>query len=123
VEPKVNQPACPKCGALPFEVCLLNDCKYPEMKKTYGSGLQGLAKRDQVGTKTSDGGSSSVYVIPEDATELNDLIEHKNMPFWLGNIFKACWRYGEKTGTTRTYDLNKIIYFAGRGLGIVNKQS
>ena len=65
-------------------------------------------------TKTSDGGSTSYYHLPEGATELNDLIEHKSMSFALGNIFKACYRFGEKDGASRIYDLNKIIYFAER---------
>lgn len=62
----------------------------------------------------SDGGSTSYYELPEDASELNDLIEHKRMPFALGNIFKACYRLGEKDGADVDYDLNKIIYFANR---------
>lgn len=62
----------------------------------------------------SDGGSTSYYQLPPDAKELNDLIEHKEMSFALGNIFKACYRFGEKDTASRLYDLNKIIYFAGR---------
>ncbi|MDH0368983.1 hypothetical protein [Brucella anthropi] len=63
---------------------------------------------------TSDGGSTSYYKLPPQATELNDLIEHKGMSFALGNIFKACYRFGEKDAASRMYDLNKIIYFAER---------
>lgn len=62
----------------------------------------------------SDGGSTSYYELPAGATELNDLIEHKGMSFALGNIFKACYRFGEKDAASRLYDLNKIIYFAER---------
>ena len=62
----------------------------------------------------SDGGSTSYYELPEDASELNDLIEHKGMSFALGNIFKACYRFGEKDAASRMYDLNKIIFFAER---------
>lgn len=60
----------------------------------------------------SDGGSTSYYQIPEGATELNDLIEAKGMGFALGNIFKACYRLGEKEGTDLEYDIKKIVYFA-----------
>lgn len=63
---------------------------------------------------TSDGGSTDYYRLPKGATELNDLIEHKRMSFALGNIFKACYRFGEKDAASRMYDLNKIIYFAER---------
>ena len=62
----------------------------------------------------SDGGSTSYYELPGGATELNDLIEYKNMSFALGNIFKACYRLGEKDSADTLYDLNKIVYFANR---------
>lgn len=62
----------------------------------------------------SDGGSTSYYELPKAASELNDLIEHKGMSFALGNIFKACYRFGEKDAASRLYDLNKIIFFAER---------
>ena len=64
--------------------------------------------------KTSDGGSTSYYKIPEGAADLQDLIEQKNMNFSIGNIFKACYRLGEKNGTDANYDLRKIIFFAQR---------
>ncbi|WP_181181956.1 MULTISPECIES: hypothetical protein [unclassified Mesorhizobium] len=48
-----------------------------------------------------------------------DLIEHKRMGFSVGNIFKACYRLGSKEGTTRRYDLKKIIYFAERELALL----
>jgi hypothetical protein len=60
----------------------------------------------------SDGGKTSYYQLPEGATELNDLIEAKGMGFALGNIFKACYRMGEKDGADVLYDLNKIVFFA-----------
>ncbi|WP_235817675.1 hypothetical protein [Brucella cytisi] len=69
---------------------------------------------DSQGAGSSDGGSTSYYELPPQATELNDLIEHKGMSFALGNIFKACYRFGEKDAASRMYDLNKIIYFAER---------
>lgn len=69
----------------------------------------------------SDGGSTTYYELPPGAKELNDLIEHKNMNFALGNIFKACYRFGEKDGAEKIYDLNKIIYFAERLKTMVEK--
>jgi hypothetical protein len=62
----------------------------------------------------SDGGSTDYYKIPDGAVDLQDLIEHKDMNFSIGNIFKACYRLGEKSGTDLLYDLNKIIFFAER---------
>ena len=66
------------------------------------------------GPIVSDGGSTSYYDLPSEATTLNDLIEHKQMSFARGNIFKACYRLGEKDATTTEYDINKIIFFAER---------
>ena len=76
--------------------------------------LTDLGLRASAFPVTSDGGSTSYYELPPHATELNDLIEHKGMSFALGNIFKACYRFGEKDAASRMYDLNKIIYFAER---------
>lgn len=64
----------------------------------------------------SDGGSTDYYKLPYGAKELLDLIEHKQMNFNVGNIFKAAYRLGEKAGNDLSYDLKKIIFFAEREL-------
>lgn len=64
----------------------------------------------------SDGGTTSYYKLPEDAVELQDLIEAREMNFAVANIFKASYRLGKKDGNTRAYDLRKIIWFAQREL-------
>jgi len=70
----------------------------------------------------SDGGSTDYYRLPEGATELLDLIDHKQMSFGIANIFKACYRFGEKEQTDRAYDLRKIIFFAERELRKIEQQ-
>ena len=60
----------------------------------------------------SDGGSTGYYTLPKWATELRHLIAYKKMSFNVGNIFKAAYRLGEKSGTDLRYDINKIIFFA-----------
>ena len=58
---------------------------------------------------------------------LNDLIEHKNMPFWRGEIIKA--NYGLEGRMLKNKDkanaeireLNKIIYYANRRLKQLEK--
>jgi hypothetical protein len=60
----------------------------------------------------SDGGSTSYYKLPDHATELRHLISHKGMSKSRGDIFKACYRLGEKEGADMLYDINKIIFFA-----------
>ncbi len=68
-----------------------------------------------------DGWTSDYYQLPEGAEEMQDLIEHRNMNFAMGNVFKACYRYGEKDGTTMEYDLYKIIWYAKRELNRILK--
>ena len=52
------------------------------------------------------------YYLPHSATELRHLIAAKGMSFARGNIFKACYRLGEKQGVDVLYDLKKIKAFA-----------
>lgn len=59
----------------------------------------------------SDGGSTSYYELPEHATELRHLISYKSMSKSRGDIFKACYRLGEKQGADVLYDLNKMKFF------------
>lgn len=60
---------------------------------------------------TSDGGSSSYYQLPDHATELKHLISARGMSFARGNVFKACYRLGEKEGADVMYDLRKMMFF------------
>ncbi len=71
--------------------------------------------------KQTDGGSAPYYNLPDGAVDLQDLIEHKHMNFSVGNIFKASYRLGEKEGTKREYDLEKIVWFAQRELALIKK--
>ena len=59
----------------------------------------------------SDGGSTAYYELPEHATELRHLISYKGMSKSRGDIFKACYRLGEKQGADVRYDLNKMKFF------------
>jgi hypothetical protein len=59
----------------------------------------------------SDGGSTKYYVLPSHANELRHLISHKGMSKARGDIFKACYRLGEKEGVDVRYDLNKMLFF------------
>lgn len=71
---------------------------------------------------TNNGGTTDYYAVPAGAKTLNDLIEYKEMPFWLGNIFKACYRLGDTNRVTKLYDLNKIVYYAKRGIALLERQ-
>jgi len=67
----------------------------------------------------SDGWSSDYYRLPERAKELQDLIEHRNMNFSVGNIFKACYRLGSKNSDL--YELYKILWFVIREIRRVKR--
>jgi hypothetical protein len=82
-----------------------------------------MGPREDTPKVVSDGGATSYYDLPPSASTLNDLIEHKDMSFALGNIFKACYRFGEKHGNDAVYELNKIIYFAERLKALHQKEA
>lgn len=73
-----------------------------------------MLERDKLEKGTlvkSDGGSTSYYKLPSHASELRHLISHKGMSKSRGDIFKACYRLGEKDGAEILYDLNKMKFF------------
>jgi len=65
------------------------------------------------------GSTPKQYQLPDNAKELQDLIEFRNMNFATGNIFKAIYRLGTKNEPE--YELNKIIWFANRELKRIKK--
>lgn len=63
-------------------------------------------------TAKNDGSSADYYVLPEGATQLQDLISFRNMNAQMGEIFRACYRYGQGHHSPRERDLKKIIFYA-----------
>jgi len=59
----------------------------------------------------SDGLSTEYYILPNHAKELRHLISYKGMSKSRGDIFKACYRLGEKENVDLMYDLNKMKFF------------
>ena len=98
----------------PFNIKDERDGITPHQREAYNQGNKKPTTRE--------GWATSYYELPEDAVELGDLIEYRNMNFNVGNIFKACYRLGHKDGTSIVYDLNKIIYFAERELARIKKE-
>ena len=60
----------------------------------------------------SDGSTASYYELPKGAEELQDLISHKNMNAQIGEIFRACYRYGEVSHSDMLRDAKKIKFYA-----------
>jgi hypothetical protein len=59
----------------------------------------------------SDGSTASYYELPESATELQHLISAKNMNAQIGEIFRACYRYGEVSHSPELRDAKKIKFY------------
>lgn len=66
-------------------------------------------KKDKV---ASDGSTASYYELPEGATELQELISAKNMNAQIGEIFRACYRYGQVAHSPEIRDIKKILFYA-----------
>lgn len=60
----------------------------------------------------SDGSTAKYYELPSGAWELQQLIAHKNMNAQIGEIFRACYRYGEVEHSEMLRDAKKIMYYA-----------
>jgi len=60
----------------------------------------------------SDGSTAKYYELPFPANELQDLISHKNMNAQIGEIFRACYRYGEVEHSEMLRDAKKIKFYA-----------
>jgi hypothetical protein len=71
----------------------------------------------------NDGSTADYYVLPEGATQLQDLISFRDMNAQLGEIFRACYRYGQGHHSPRERDLKKIIFYAQAELDRLEKYS
>ena len=60
----------------------------------------------------SDGSTAKYYELPQDAKDLQQLISHKNMNAQIGEIFRACYRYGEVAHSDMLRDAKKIKFYA-----------
>lgn len=60
----------------------------------------------------SDGSTAGYYELPEGATELQELISAKNMNAQIGEIFRACYRYGQVAHSPEIRDIKKILFYA-----------
>ncbi len=67
--------------------------------------------RNVVKSAVSDGSTASYYELPTRASELQDLISHKNMNSQIGEIFRAAYRYGESSHSDELRDAKKIKFY------------
>jgi hypothetical protein len=64
------------------------------------------------GPAVSDGSTASYYELPAGARELQHLISHRDMNAQVGEIFRACYRYGRVAHSPCKRDIKKIIFYA-----------
>lgn len=64
----------------------------------------------------SDGSTASYYVLPKNASELQDLISAKNMNAQIGEIFRECYRYGQASHSDEIRGIKKILFYANAEL-------
>ena len=99
----------------------------PTMKLKLKEEVLAEQKRSSLGTKLadnaqqapimqplagrSDGSTASYYELPAGAKELQDLISYKNMNAQIGEIFRACMRYGESSHSDELRDAKKIKFY------------
>lgn len=59
----------------------------------------------------SDGSSADYYKLPDNATQLQDLISHRDMNSQIGEIFRSCYRYGFASHSDKLRDAKKIHFY------------
>ena len=95
---------------------VLQDILESHMK--YGDKIRAIRNIDTLQKHKHTGGDGNKwYDLPKGAIQLQDLIEHKNMNGNIKDVFKACYRVGEKDGTEEVYDVEKMAYYSLRELG------
>ena len=61
---------------------------------------------------TSDGSTADYYELPSGATELQDLISHRNLNAQDGEIFRAIYRKGRASHSDELRDARKVLFYA-----------
>lgn len=75
----------------------------------------------KISQNQNDGSTASYYELPAGAKELQDLISAKDMNAQLGEIFRACYRYGYCPHSPKLREIKKIIFYAQAELARLEK--
>ena len=70
----------------------------------------------------SDGASADYYKLPESSSQLQDLISSKNMNAQIGEIFRACYRYGQVEHSPMLRDAKKMKFYIEAEIARLEKQ-
>ena len=91
-----------------YDVEKKNFYKYKSKKK---SKVVELPQPTPAVSNVSDGSTASYYELPAKATELQHLIMYKDMNSQMGEIFRACYRYGQASHSDKLRDAKKIKFY------------
>lgn len=69
----------------------------------------------------SDGSTAAYYELPDFAMQLQDLISHRDMNSQIGEIFRACYRYGIVSHSDKLRDAKKIKFYADAEIARLEK--
>ena len=69
----------------------------------------------------SDGSSADYYKLPPGAAQLQDLISHRDMNAQIGEIFRACYRYGMVEHSPKLRDAKKIQFYINAEIARLEK--
>ena len=101
----------------------VTDVVCPECLRIWTADRYGMAVyavRDQ--GVASDGSTASYCELPPDAKELQDLISHRDMNAQIGEIFRACYRYGIASHSDRLRDAKKIRFYINAEIARLEKK-
>jgi len=99
-----NHTMCEDIGTdeIPYLICPI--CRYNKPRETWPAPVHVRL--------TSDGSTAQYYELPPNARELQDLIAFRNMNAQIGEIFRACYRYGLASHSDLLRDAKKIQFYA-----------
>lgn len=80
-------------------------CIYSDFK--YYSAIRNVEDKE-----TSDGSTANYYQLPDNSSQLQDLISFRNMNGQAAEIFRACYRYGQVSHSPKLRDMKKIKFYA-----------
>ena len=95
---------------------MIGDCENQMEREEYYRKI-----REQVKKEKSDGSTALYYELPENCTELQDLISAKNMNAQIGEIFRECYRYGQASHCDELRGIKKILFYANAELKRLEK--
>jgi hypothetical protein len=90
----------------------LDDGVVEKLQSMIKSELKGKPQQVMpVAPTKSDGSTADYYQLPKGATQLQDLISHRDMNAQLGEIFRAAYRFGEASHSDKLRDAKKIKFY------------